>query len=137
MSASPLRIGLIGYFGYGNFGNDASLEAMTSFLHRVRPDAELTCICVSPGGIDHNKYKAVVALVPPKRVGLWSRLSNGLKLPRLVEVARYAVRQVRTLDVIIVPGTGLLQDYWAKPWQLPLTLYIWCLSARLCGKNIK
>ena len=136
MSASPLRIGLIGYFGYGNFGNDASLEAMTSFLHRVRPDAELTCICVSPGGIDHNKYKAVVALVPPKRVGLWSRLSNGLKLPRLVEVARYAVRQVRTLDVIIVPGTGLLQDYWAKPWQLPLTLYIWCLSARLCGKKL-
>ena len=77
MNASPLRIGLIGYFGYGNFGNDASLEAMTSFLHRVRPDAQLTCICVSPDGIDHNKYKAVVALVPPKRAGLWSRLSNG------------------------------------------------------------
>jgi len=138
MSASPLRIGLIGYFGYGNFGNDASLEAMTGFLHRVRPDAQLTCICVSPGGVDHDKYKAVVAMVPLKRAGLWSRLSNGLllKLPRFVEVARYAVRHVRTLDVIIVPGTGLLQDYWSKPWQLPTTLYIWCLSARLCGKKL-
>jgi polysaccharide pyruvyl transferase WcaK-like protein len=138
MNAPPLRIGLLGYFGYGNFGNDASLEAMTSFLNRVRPDAELTCICVAPDGVDPDRYKAVVAMVPPKRTGLWSRLSNAvlLKLPRFVEVARHAVRHVRTLDVIIVPGTGLLQDYWAKPWQLPATLYTWCLAARLCGKKL-
>jgi polysaccharide pyruvyl transferase WcaK-like protein len=138
MNAPPLRIGLIGYFGCGNFGNDASLEAMTGFLYRVRPDAELTCICVSPGGVDHDKYKAVVAMVPSKRAGLWSRLSNALllKLPRFVEVARYAVRHVRTLDVVIIPGSGLLQDYWSKPWQLPITLYLWCVSTRLCGKKL-
>ena len=77
-------------------------------------------------------------MVPPKGAGLWSRLSNVLllKLPRFVEVARYAVRHVRTLDVVIVPGSGLLQDYWSQPWQLPITLYLWCLSARLCGKKL-
>jgi polysaccharide pyruvyl transferase WcaK-like protein len=88
--------------------------------------------------VDPDKYKAVVAMVPPKRTGVFSRLSNAalLKTPRFVEVARYAMRHVRNLDVIIVPGTGLLQDYWAKPWQLPATLYTWCLAARLCGTKL-
>jgi polysaccharide pyruvyl transferase WcaK-like protein len=138
MSASSPRIGLMGYFGYGNFGNDASLEAMTAFLYRVCPDAELTCICVSPSGVNHDKYRAVVPMTPPAHSGTGYRLLNALllKLPRLIEVARHAIKSVRKLDVVIVPGSGLLQDYLAKPWQAPITLYIWCLSARLSGKKL-
>lgn len=138
MSATPLRIGLIGYFGSGNFGNDASLAAMTEFLYRARPDVRLTCLCISPSGINHDEYEAVVPMVPPAGRTLWYRLLNGLllKVPRFVEVARYATKHVRQLDVLMVPGTGLLQDYWAKPSQLPITLYIWCLSARLLGKRL-
>ena len=138
MSATPLRIGLIGYFGSGNFGNDASLAAMTEFLYRASPDVKLTCLCISPSGINHDEYADVVTMVPTPSRRLGSRVLNKvlLKLPRFVEVVRYATKHVRKLDMLIVPGTGLLQDYWAKPSQLPITLYIWCLAARLLGKRI-
>src|SRR5262245_56965258 len=48
-SARAPAIALFGLFGCGNFGNDGSLEAMLNLLRRVRPDAQLACICANPG----------------------------------------------------------------------------------------
>lgn len=49
---TPRQIGLFGYFGIGNFGNDGSLEAMLRLLREARPEAELLCICGSPSEVE-------------------------------------------------------------------------------------
>jgi polysaccharide pyruvyl transferase WcaK-like protein len=37
---------------------------------------------------------------------------------------------------LIIPGTGILDDFQAGPLGMPLALFGWCLAARLCGTRI-
>ncbi len=39
------RVGLFGYLGSGNIGNDASLEAMLKYLRADQPGAILDVMC--------------------------------------------------------------------------------------------
>jgi polysaccharide pyruvyl transferase WcaK-like protein len=48
----------------------------------------------------------------------------------------YTIRQVRKLDLLIVPGTGILDDYRTGPWGIPYVLFRWCLSAKLSGTEV-
>lgn len=133
--AHPLKIGLFGLFGSGNTGNDGSLEAFLALLRRVSPDAEITCICGNPAVVEksHGIRALPFGLADP-RLGppalvermLPRRLANWIRL----------VRHRRGFDVLIFPGTGILDDFGAGPWSLPLTILGWCLAARLGGAKI-
>lgn len=35
--------------------------------------------------------------------------------------------------MLLIPGTGILDDFGCRPGELPLQLFRWCLVARLCG----
>ena len=35
--------------------------------------------------------------------------------------------------MLIIPGTGILDDFGGNPFGMPLALLAWCLVARLCG----
>ena len=37
---------------------------------------------------------------------------------------------------MIIPGTGILDDFQAGPLGMPLALFGWCLAARLCGTKV-
>lgn len=136
------RIGLIGLFGLGNAGNDGSLEAILLFLRQARPDAELTCFCACNSGaseqVARNFRLPTVPLAIPRPAGallqLLDRLS--LKVPRQLASLVNVVKQVRALDVLIAPGTGMLDDFTDRPSGMPLALFGWCLAARLCGTRI-
>ncbi|WP_074078344.1 polysaccharide pyruvyl transferase family protein [Microvirga massiliensis] len=138
MQETRTRIGLFGMFGSGNFGNDGSLEAMLLFLRHVRPDAELVCFCVDPEVVQAT-YR--VSAVPIGSLGSASRtlrLMDKLLLSvphRLVNLVR-AFWHVRRLDVMIIPGTGILDDFATGPFGAPYALFRWCLAARLCGTRI-
>jgi len=134
---APRRIGLFGLFGGGNSGNDGSLEAMLNYLRRLRPDAELACICSAPDtvqkdygisafGFGSSNSGAFVRLLDRFLLGVPSRLGNWI----------YAITQMRRLDLLIIPGTGILDDFGTGPWFIPYMLFRWCLSARLCGTEI-
>lgn len=65
-------------------------------------------------------------------------LSSGPRLFRnitrpIVEVARAvaAVRFLRRVDTVVVPGTGILDDFGVRPWQMPYDLFRWSLACRL------
>src|SRR5690349_17558101 len=45
------KIALFGHFGWGNFGNESTLQAMLSHLRRGVPDAEFNCICTGPSTV--------------------------------------------------------------------------------------
>lgn len=138
----PPRIGLFGLFGSGNSGNDGSCEAMLSFLRKVQPDAAIVCICApQQGALDRvagDFGVATVSMAVPKPAGaLLGALDRfSLKGPRqLVSFVR-ALRQVGKLDVLMVPGTGILDDFGEGPFGMPLALFGWCVAARLTGTTI-
>jgi polysaccharide pyruvyl transferase WcaK-like protein len=135
----PRRIGLLGLFGCGNAGNDGSLEAMLAFLRQVRPEAELICFCAySDGAADQIardfRIRALpIALPRPTKVLLriLDRLTCGG--PRQLASLIRAIWHARRLDLLIIPGTGILDDFQAGPLGMPLALFGWCLAARVCG----
>jgi polysaccharide pyruvyl transferase WcaK-like protein len=127
----PLRVGLFGAFGSGNYGNDGSLAAMIGLLRRAQPDARLMCFCDGPQRIEHAFAIEAVAIRPLNR-GRGSRILSGLlallrTVPNMVRAIAYA----RKVDVLIVPGTGILDDFGCGPTGMPLDLFVWTLAARL------
>jgi len=125
MRSRPKRIGLLGNFGIGNFGNDASLEAMLLLLRQTQPNAELTCVCTNPEKVQRDFQIAAVPLSWPGS-RLLSKPANWI----------YAIKTVSRFDMLIVPGTGILTDYCAPPFGMPYTIFRWCLAARMCGTRI-
>jgi polysaccharide pyruvyl transferase WcaK-like protein len=139
MTPPPVRIGLLGLFGLGNFGNEGSLEAMLSFLRRVYPGAQFTCICGFPRKVERDYQISALPIRPPGPSSIWFRVIDRLLLraPRMLDLWVRTVRQVRNFDFILVPGTGILQDFGGRPWltpgSLPLSLFLWFAAARVCG----
>lgn len=131
-TAAP-RIGLFGLFGCGNFGNDGSLEAMLATIRANRPDARLLCICNAPEQVEPLfKLDAVSVFAPGQDRPLFMKLDRLMaRLPSRLLNLTHAWRQLRKLDLVIVPGTGILDDF-ATGWTgIPLTLFNWALAARL------
>lgn len=132
------RVVLFGLFGIGNIGNDGSLQAMLDMLRRERPQAELVCVCAGPDRV----RKAFRVEARPMRIsnrarGLLRTLDRiFLGIPGLVADAAHAFRTMRGADMMIVPGTGILDDLGEESYQMPLRLFMWCLAARLAGVHI-
>jgi polysaccharide pyruvyl transferase WcaK-like protein len=139
---SPVKIGIFGLFGNGNAGNDGSLEAMVAFLRRARPDAELTCICAcipgAPEQVSANLGLRAIPLALPKPMSGLLRMLDTLsfRVPRQLASLVRAISCARSLDALIAPGTGVLDDFTDRPSGMPLALFGWCLAAKLCGTSI-
>lgn len=137
------RIGLVGWFGSGNLGNDGTLEALLGHLRTAYPQAAVDVLTNAPD-------------VVTERYGLPATQLHWLHAPhpagapqrslarRAVRVAHGAMRDaclmavwVRRHDVAIVPGTGSLETTTAiRPWQLPWSLFILSASGRLLGTRV-
>lgn len=134
-----MKIALLGQFGSGNSGNDGSLEAMLIFLRRACPDAALLCICSNPAAIGERFALEVtglrggVAFVHPFL--RWLDVRLGRVHGRLVGLASI-LRVLGGVDVMVIPGTGILDDFQEAPFGWPFIVYWWCLAARLRGARI-
>lgn len=133
MPAAPGRIGLFGLFGAGNMGNDGSLEAMVRFLGRVAPQERLLCICADPGAV-----RAALGIeAVPIHIGRGGRPAGLLRRAAgraLLWV--HAARHLRGLRLLVIPGTGVLDDFSVSPLGWPHDLLSWCLLARLSGAKV-
>jgi polysaccharide pyruvyl transferase WcaK-like protein len=138
----PARIGLFGLFGSGNSGNDGSLEAMILYLREVRPDAELVCFCAcSAGAADLVARSFHVPAIPFALAKPEARLLRildrvSLRAPRQLASLVRAIMLIGRVDLLIVPGTGILDDFQDGPLGMPLVLFGWCLAARLKGVRL-
>jgi polysaccharide pyruvyl transferase WcaK-like protein len=138
----PNRIGVFGLFGCGNIGNDGSLEAMLMFLRRVRSNTGLICFCQSSHSAaarvsKHFRVAATPLAFPRPASGLLRVLDNlSLEIPRQLASLFRAIKYARRLDLLILPGTGNLDDYLKRPLGMPLAIFGWCLAAKLCGTRI-
>ena len=139
MATEPKRIGLFGMFGTGNIGNDGSLESMVRFLRRVAPEERLLCICGNPAAVEMAFGLEAVPIYHRPR-----RLSDGRAAAFLQRAAGramlwiHAVRHLRRLKVLIVPGMGVLDDFSVSPLGLgwPHDILSWFLLGRLMGVKV-
>ena len=133
------KIAFFGHFGWDNFGNESTLQAMLYGLRRLVPDAEFNCICTGPDNVA-TAYE--INAVPSRDIVVrpWdlhhplSRLGRKLVVGIPSELYRW-LKGLRTLwgvDALIIPGTGVLTDaYTLLDWG-PYDMFRWSLTAKLC-----
>ncbi|MGH3912091.1 MAG: polysaccharide pyruvyl transferase family protein [Pseudonocardiaceae bacterium] len=137
-AAGP-RVGLFGLLGAGNVGNDGSLEAVLAYLRAEHPDAVLGCLCSGP---EQVRARYGIPATPlhwydarpraTSRVGTAATKAVGKVLD-----AYRTLAWVRRQDVVIVPGTGVLEATLPlRPWGFPYALFLLCASGRLLGTRI-
>jgi polysaccharide pyruvyl transferase WcaK-like protein len=130
-------IAVFGLFGCGNLGNDGSLESMLLFLREKRPDVRLFCICKVPEVVTENFGIETIPIRLPKSEGIARFLDRiFLKFPGMVMNFIHALRHIRKAGVMVVPGTGILDDFGDRPTGLPFDVFKWCLASRLMGTRI-
>lgn len=152
------RIALFGNFGKGNFGNDLTLQAILHNLRKHLPEAEVSCVCPNPDGVEltfgiktfptraslrtlfrgsrqhdlateRSGASAAGVQGGNRRLGLVDRLKIVL-----LEPYRWLMGLVALWDkhALIVPGTGLLTDaYGLLDWG-PYEMFRWSVTAKLC-----
>ncbi|MDJ1131472.1 polysaccharide pyruvyl transferase family protein [Streptomyces iconiensis] len=135
----PVRVGVFGLLGSGNVGNDGSLEAVLGYLRTRHPDAVVDALCGGPEDVA-ARYR-----IPAKRLNWYSgeyRTASragaiaAKGLGKLVDAVRTAA-WVRRHDVVLVPGTGVLEATLPlRPWGFPYSLFLLCLTGRLFGTRV-
>lgn len=131
------KIGLFGFFGIENFGNDGSMEAMLRFLRKQSPATEVISICGEPDKIAAlYDVPAVAISYQPKRRLL--RYLNRLcfSIPGEFVSLIQAARQLRQMDLLLVPGTGILDDFTTGPFGMPYWIFRCCALARILGTKV-
>ena len=140
LRVSP-KFGLFGHFGDINFGNESTLQAMLHHVRRHQPDADVTCICTDPGAVTKLYGVSAVSMNGMEAKALWLRGNPVLRLVRQVLVALpielyrcfEALKVLKRVDVLIVPGTGLLTDVCGLRSWGPYNMFKWSVAAKVCG----
>ena len=137
MATEPKLIGLFGLFGIGNIGNDGSLESMLRFARRVAPEHDVLCICGDPAVVERDFGLEAVAIYPSPRIPIRGRVGVLLrKIAGRAGLWLHALRQLKRLKVLIVPGMGVLDDFAVSPLGWPQDILSWCVLGRLMGVKI-
>ncbi len=133
-----MKIVLFGQFGCGNTGNDGSLKAMADLLREARPDAEIVCVCPNPSIVESDLGIRSIATSRPVMTGKVAAFLNRmlLRLPGRVIHLLDPIRRLKGADLVLVPGTGFLDDFQEVPYGWPLMILRWCLAARLVGARL-
>jgi polysaccharide pyruvyl transferase WcaK-like protein len=133
------RVALFGLLGSGNIGNEGSAEAVLRYLAERHPDVEVSAICAGPDDV-HRRYGV------PAVSMTWARLDrspgSGVRRLGAKVVAKVAdpwrtYRLVRRVDLVVVPGMGVLEDSLPlHPWGFPLALLGLTAAGRAAGTPV-
>lgn len=134
----PKTIAFLGVLGVGNLGNEASLAAMLARVRRAFPSANLLCICLDPERVAGDHGIAAIGVLGARTnatAGGGPRRLLGHLSRKLGSVLR-AMKCLKGVDTLIIPGTGVLDDFGTGPLGWSYDLLVWCAAARLRGARI-
>jgi polysaccharide pyruvyl transferase WcaK-like protein len=134
------RIVLFGHFGSGNFGNEATFQAMVGNVRRLIANAELMCVTTFPARVT-ERYAVRAIPISEVVVKPWVLRNPLAILARKVligipsELYRW-IKAIKTLwhaQMLIVVGTGLLTDSFCIGGWGPYSVFKWSAAAKLSG----
>jgi polysaccharide pyruvyl transferase WcaK-like protein len=137
------RIAVLGNFNSTNFGNEITLAVVLHRLRRSRPNAQYVCICNGPEAITVANHRVETRSLFKPLFGSWRPKAAIPRVGVKVVVGLlndawhwFSVgRALRSVDVLLIPGTGLLTDAFGlrcSGWG-PYYCFKWSLIARLLG----
>lgn len=136
----PPHIALYSQCGFGNFGNDATLELVLSHLRRQLPQAQFTCVVRNPDVVAAQLDVPAIGFYPEPRF-LPKNEPKPLKALRrgANESVRLAAafKFLRTIDYMIIPGGGRFDDFNSLATEQPYWLWKWTRLARLLGAPVE
>jgi polysaccharide pyruvyl transferase WcaK-like protein len=133
------KIAIFGHFDGSNFGNECTLQAFLHHLRCYRPDAEITCITTGPEAtVAIHQIEAIP--ISDDLVRFWHPRHHLLRLMRKVLIGMPSelyrlingLMRLRRMDILIIPGTGLLTDAWFLAAWGPYNSFKWSLLAKIC-----
>ncbi len=148
MSAQRIRtIGLFGLFGVRNLGNEATLAATVAALRARDPSLRLVLVSAPPaanaglpefaGQIDpdllpvmHRPWR----LVPSRWKARWGAFVQWLTEPLRRRMTKHRARE---LDLLLVAGTGIADDFWQGPFDVPHQIARWCTVVNENGGAVR
>jgi polysaccharide pyruvyl transferase WcaK-like protein len=140
MKRGKPTIAFFGLFGVGNFGNEASLRAAQDAFREITPSADQLCICADPATVEAEHDIPAFSIRSGRRR---HQTVIGGQVRRAVMRAASeplgwvnAIRLLRRVDAVVVPGTGILDDFGVRPWQMPYDLFRWAVCTRLAGAKL-
>ncbi len=152
---TPKKIGLMGFFGYGNLGDAALQEAMIQHIRQCIPNAEIYGFSLDPEdtearhGIKSFQISRTEASDSESSKMLSYKLANWLqsrqssllrkldrwviRIPMEFKLVREALKNLKGFDALLIAGSGPLNDYWGGggPLSFPYTLFKWGVVAKL------
>ena len=141
-SVKPPRIALYGKFGAGNLGNECTLQVIIEQILRRWPDAQFVCICANPQDVRTRHGIAAFSSQAidhgaANRSGPRGRLDRALRIVFLripLELAHWVktLHVLRRTDMLIVAGTGIVNDYLTGPLGWPYDIFKLATLAALC-----
>lgn len=128
-----------GHFGGGNFGNEATFQAMLWNVRRLLPDAELLCVTTYPENVVAD-YGVPAIPISEVMVKPWKLRNPVAKLGRKIfvgvpiEIYRWfkAIKTLWHAEMFMVVGTGLLTDAFCIGGWGPYSVFKWSVAAKLC-----
>jgi polysaccharide pyruvyl transferase WcaK-like protein len=140
LPASGPNVGLFGLLGSGNFGNNASMETVLSYLRIAHSDAVVDIM--GSGTAERIRTTYGIDATPLYWYAKYGKRTSGpstiaLKaLGKGLDIFRTA-SWVRRHDVVIVPGAGPLETTLpVRAWGFPFTFFVVALSGRLLGTKV-
>jgi polysaccharide pyruvyl transferase WcaK-like protein len=136
----PKTFCFFGHFGFGNFGNESTLQAILQHLRGLLPDVEISCICTGPATAA-TTYNITTVPISGTVLQAWRPHNHLAGIFRSAfigipsELYRWleALIMLKGVGTLIIPGTGLLTDaYGLKGWG-PYGIFKWSVIAKLCG----
>jgi len=145
MTPRRLRIGLFGLFGVRNLGNEATLAAAMAGL-RARADVEFVLVS-SPLAAGSGIPDFPVQIEPdllPVMYRAWPGIPSRWKAGwgAFAQRATEPLRRRRTraavhaFDMLLVPGTGIADDFGQGPYDAPHHLARWSEVVREQGGTV-
>jgi polysaccharide pyruvyl transferase WcaK-like protein len=134
----PLRVGLYGFFGMGNLGNEGSLAAFLAQLRVARPNASVCCFSADAKEVRRQHGIPGFRLMSYRATAgaAGSVVLARKALSRLWDIPRTAWL-VWKVDVLVVPGTGVLESrLMSTPWGLPYWLFLTVSACRVLRRPV-
>lgn len=137
-----MRIAFFGAFGIGNIGNEASLAAALKIVGHRYPLAKLIVVCPAPEIVraEHG-VEAVNKFAQAGRATATNVLERLIENIQRKSMAPFRLLSIylflRRIDIMIVPGTGILDDFKlgsSSPW--PREIHRWSSLTRVSGTRL-
>jgi polysaccharide pyruvyl transferase WcaK-like protein len=144
--AARKKINLFGNFGRQNLGNECTLQAIIYNIVRLLPDAEVAGICTDPKDtsarhqiaafpISDRYSEEVVRKVHAGQGNPVVRLLRRILVGIPTELLRWAkaFKTLKSADMLVMTGTGMLGDFGISPFDLHYEILKWSIIAKLRG----